>query len=135
MSLLIDQLAAWLATQSEGTVGVDLFKLHRPSSPVACVSLHATGGYPPHKYTRQEYPTVQVIARAATPNSALTKAYRIFNRLHGRQQLDLGSDVYANTVQGMNSPVYLGEEEAGNPPVGGHLASFNLVFDLKTASN
>jgi hypothetical protein len=91
-----------------------------------------TGGYPPHKYTRQEYPTVQVIARAATPNGALAKAYRVFNRLQGRQQLDLGNDVYANTVQGMNSPVYLGEEDAGN---GRHLASFNLVFDLKIASN
>ncbi|MFB3882877.1 MAG: minor capsid protein [Armatimonadota bacterium] len=131
MSLLIDQLAAYLATQGEGRVGVDLFKLHRPASPVACVSLHATGGYPPHKYTRQEYPTVQVVARAATPSGALAKAYHIVNLLHGRQQLDLGNDVFANTIQGMNSPVYLGEEEAGN---GQHLASFNLVFDLKIAS-
>ncbi len=62
MGLLIDQLAAYLHTQGEGTVGTDLFSLHRPSSPLACVSLHATGGYPPDGYTEREHPTVMLFA-------------------------------------------------------------------------
>ena len=65
MSLLIDQVAAYLEAQGEGVVGTSIFKVHRPSSPLACVSLHATGGYPPDTYTERERPTVMVFARAA----------------------------------------------------------------------
>ena len=64
MSLLIHQLAAYLESQGEGVVGTSIFKLHRPSSPLACVSLHATGGYPPDRYTEREHPTVMLFARA-----------------------------------------------------------------------
>ena len=73
MSLLIDQLATYLQGQGEGTVGVDIFKTHRPASPVACITLYATGGYPPDLYTEREHPTVQIVTRAASPNAALQK--------------------------------------------------------------
>jgi hypothetical protein len=133
MGLLIDQLAAYLATQGEGTVGTDLFKLHRPSSPLACVSLHATGGYPPDGYTEREHPTVMLFARAAMPDDALRKAYSLYRKLHGKQNLDLGGGLWALTIEAVASPAYVGTEQAANATA--HLASFNVVLDLRTPSS
>jgi hypothetical protein len=133
VSLLIDQLAAYLAIQGEGTVGTDLFRLHRPSSPLACVSLHATGGYPPDGYTEREHPTVMLFARAATPDGALRKAYSLYHKLHRKQNLDLGGGLWALTVEAAASPAYVGTEQAGNATA--HLASFNIILDLRTASS
>ena len=132
MSLLIDELGTWLAAQGEGTVGADLFKLARPSSPLACVSLHATGGFGRPTYGVRELPTVQVVARAATPNGALAKAYSIYGRFPRKGGLTLGG-LHAFTVEAMNSPVYTGEESASTGT--GHLASFNLAFDLRRPSS
>jgi hypothetical protein len=139
MSLLIDQLAAWLQTQGEGTVGATIFKRNRPPAPVACISLHSTGGYPPPPYTRREFPTVQLFARAATPDGAERKAYSLYNRLHRRGNLDLGAGLQALCILAMQSPAYVGEEQAESAVSGGssqtaHLASFNIVVQLRTPS-
>jgi len=133
MSLLVDQLAAYLASQGEGTVGTDLFKLHRPSSPLSCVSLHATGGYPPDNYTERERPTVMLFARAATPDGALRKAYGLYRKLHGKQNVDLGGGIWALTIEAVASPAYVGTEQAMDATA--HLASFNTVLDLRTPSS
>ena len=133
MSLLLDQLAAYLHAQGEGTVGTDLFKLHRPSSPLACVSMHATGGYPADGYTEREHPTVMLFARAATPDDALRKAYSLYRKLHGRQNLDLGGGLWALTIEAVASPAYVGTEQAANATA--HLASFNIALDLRTPSS
>jgi hypothetical protein len=133
MSLLIDQLATWLENQHLGTVGTTIFKVHRPASPVACISLHPTGGYPPDGYTQREFPTVMIFARAATSGAALQKAYSIYNRLHGKQNVDLGGGISALTIQAVNSPAYMDIERAADQDA--HLASFNLLFDLRRASS
>ena len=133
MSLLLDQLASYLHVQGEGTVGTDLFKLHRPSSPLACVSMHATGGYPADGYTEREHPTVMLFARAATPDDALRKAYSLYRKLHGRQNLDLGGGLWALTIEAVASPAYVGTEQAANATA--HLASFNIALDLRTPSS
>jgi len=141
MSLLIDQLAAWLQVQGEGTVGTTIFKTYRPSSPVACISLHATGGYPPPAYTDREFPTVQLVARAATPDGALRKAYSLYNRLHRQGNLDLGGDLTALSILASQSPGNVGSEEAQASQSAGaasqtaHLASFNIVVQLRQASS
>jgi len=133
VSLLIDQVAAYLETQGEGTVGTSIFKVHRPSSPLACVSLHATGGYPPDTYTERERPTVMVFARAGVPADAFRKAYAVFGRLHRRQNLDLGAGLWALTVEASASPAYVGPEETQEGTA--HLASLNLAFDLRRPSS
>ena len=133
MSLLIDQVAAYLEAQGEGVVGTSIFKVHRPSSPLACVSLHATGGYPPDSYTERERPTVMVFARAAIPDDALRKAYAVFGKLHRQQNLDLGGDLWALTIEAMSSPAYVGTEETQEGTA--HLASLNLAFDLRRPSS
>jgi hypothetical protein len=132
MALLIDEFAAWLATQGEGTVGTNLFKLSRPSSPTACLTLSATGGYPPELYGVREHPTIQVVARATTPNGAIAKAYSVFNRLPRKGGLTMAT-LHAFTVEKTSSPAYIGEEQAGNQTC--HLASFNVVFDLRRPSS
>jgi len=132
MSLVIDQLAAYLASQGEGTVGTNIFKHHRPASPVACVSLHATGGYPPDGYTAREHPTIMLFARAATPDGAVRKAYSLYRKLHGQQNLDLDG-LCALTIDAINSPGYVGTEPAGGTT--GHLSSFNIELDLRQASS
>lgn len=133
MGLLIHQLAAYLQTQGEGTVGVDLFKINRPSAPLACVSLHATGGYPPDGYTEREHPTAMLFARAGTPDGALRKAYSLYRVLHGKQNVDLGGGLWALTIEAIASPAYVGTEQAANATA--HLASFNVVLDLRTPSS
>lgn len=132
MSLLIDQLAAYLASRGEGTVGKDIFKHHRPAAPVACVSLHATGGYPADGYTAREHPTIMLFARAATPDGAVRKAYSLYGKLHRQQNLDLGG-LWALTIDAVNSPAYVGTEPAGGTT--GHLGSFNIALDLRQASS
>jgi hypothetical protein len=129
VSLLIDEFGDWLEEQGEGVIASTLFKIERPASPAACVSLHATGGYPPELYGVREHPTIQVVARAITPNGALAKAYSIFNRLPRKGGLLMG-DLEAFTVEKTNSPAYIGEEQADNLTC--HLAAFNVVFDLRT---
>ncbi len=133
MSLLLDQLAAYLQVQGEGTVGTDLFKINRPAAPLACVSLHATGGYPPDRYTEREHPTVMLFARAATPDGALRKAYSLYRKLHGQQNLDLSGGLWALTIEAVASPAYIGTEQAAGATA--HLASFNIVLDLRSPSS
>jgi len=132
MSLLIDQLAAYLEGEGEGTVGVDIFKRHRPSSPLACVSIHGTGGYPPDRYTQRERPTVMLFARAGAPDAAERKAYGLYGKLHGKQNLDLGGGLWALTIEALNSPACVGTEQAAGQTA--HLASFNIALDLRTPS-
>ena len=133
MSLLIHQLAAWLEAEGEGTVGTDIFRFQRPSSPVACVSVHPTGGYPPDRYTERELPTVMLFARAASPDGALEKAYSLFNRLHGCQGLDFGGGIFALTIEAIGSPQYVGDERADNQSA--LLSSFNIMLDLRRPSS
>ena len=132
MSLLIDEFAGWLEVQGQGSVGATIFKLHRPSSPLVCVSLHATGGYPRPRYGVRELPTVQLVARAAGPREALATAYASYNLLPRKGGVTLGG-LHAFTVEAMNSPVYVGEEETAAGTA--HLASFNLAFDLRRPSS
>ncbi len=132
MSLLVDEFAAWLQAQGEGTVGSTIFKLSRPSSPAACISLHGTGGYPPERYGVREHPTLQVVCRAGSPAGALAKAYSVFNRIPRNGSLEMG-DLYALTAEAQGSPAYIGEEQAAAQTC--HLASFNLVFDLRRPSS
>lgn len=132
MSLLLDELAEYLEAQGEGTVGTSIFKVQRPASPVACVSLHATGGYPPDRYTAREHPTIMIYARAATPSAAHASAYRVYSLLHGRQNVEIG-DLWALTVEAVASPAYVGTEQAADQTA--HLASFNLLFDLRRPSS
>jgi hypothetical protein len=133
VSLLIDQLASYLQAQGEGTVGVDIFEVHRPSSPGALISLHPTGGYPPDAYTERERPTVQITCRATSPDAALRKAYGIYRKLHRQQHVDLGGGIFALTVQAESSPAYIGTEQAAGGSY--HLASLNVAFDLRRPSS
>jgi len=133
MSLLIDQLAAYLQTQGQGTVGTTIFKAKRPPSPVACVTIYATGGYPPDRYNSREHPTLQIVARAATPQASLQKAYAVYALLHNKQHLNLGSGIFALTIQAIQSPASIGEETAANATA--HLASLNILCDLRRPSS
>jgi hypothetical protein len=133
MSLLVDQLAAYLQSRGEGTVGTDIFKFQRPSSPLAVLSIHPTGGYTPNPYSERERPTLMIFARAGAPNAALQKAYGAYNNLRNLQNVDLGGGVFALTIEAINSPAYVGTEQAANQTA--HLASFNLLFDLRRPSS
>ena len=130
--MLIDEFAQWLQSQGQGSVGATIFKLHRPASPLICVSMHATGGYPRPRYGVRELPTVQLVARADGPKGALVKAYAIYNLLPRKGGLVLGG-LHAFCAEALNSPAYVGEEETESGVA--HLASFNLAFDLRRPSS
>jgi len=132
MALLIDELAQWLEEMEQGLVGQTIFKVRRPPAPVECISLHATGGYAPDRYTEREHPTIMLQTRAASPDGALQMAYQLFALLHRRQGVDLG-DLHALTIEAAGSPGYIGTEQAANQVT--HLASLNIRFDLRQPSS
>ncbi len=129
MALLIDQLASWLQAQGQGTVGTDLFKLHRPTSPAALVSLHQQGGGGPDAYTGLRYPRILIAARAESQQAALTKAESLFSLLKEQIHLDLGDGFYAHRLHALSEPTGLGEEQLTNKI--GYLAGFNIEIILR----
>ena len=70
MARTVDEVATYLAAQSVGTVGTDLFKESLPATPDACVMVRETGGASPDPgfgstAARFERPALQIIARGA----------------------------------------------------------------------
>jgi hypothetical protein len=134
MSLLLDQAATYLETEGLGVVGRTIFKGNRPPSPVACLSIHQTGGYTPDPRDGRERPTLQFMARGATEQAAYQTAYNIWNKLAYRNEVDLGGGIVALTIDALGSPSSLGEEAPGTN-LKAFLVVFNLLFDLRRSSS
>lgn len=112
--MMLDDIAAYLQTKGLGTVGTDIFKGKRPSSPDACLALYQYAGEVPELIsgTTYEYPGLQVWSRATNQVDALTKLDAVIDELHGLSEY---STTYARylLVQARQSPATMGEDENG----------------------
>jgi len=136
VSLLVDHLGTYLEDQGVGTVaaasGWGIYRLERPDSPVTVISLHEEPGFPPDPYLSTERPIVDIIVRGSSEREAAEKCREIFRLLHGKQNVRLGSvgsGVDAFTIEALNSPHPIGEEQVG--AVRAHLYRFNAAFHLR----
>lgn len=105
MSNLAKEIAAWLQTQTLGTVGTDIFVGSQPAAPDACVTVIETSGIAPSGYVPLKKPTVQVLVRSADYATGKTKADAVFDALHQLANIDLGSFYvyYVLATSGMGS--------------------------------
>lgn len=84
--MVLDEIAAFVATACSLTVGTTVFKGALPSSPDACMAVYEYPGVAPDYVfgvsgVSVEYPRVQIVARGAaddysTPRSVAETAYR-----------------------------------------------------------
>lgn len=125
MSALIEErLAAWLATQGQGTVNRDIFLQRRPTKPLACLCLRRLTASGPHTYHGTRFPHLLLTVRRASEQAALQKADELLGLLHGRHHLDLGGGLYCYGLTVLSEPTSLGDETL--PDGTGYLAGFNL---------
>jgi len=73
MSIMVKDIADYLATKGIGTVTVDLFYGSEPSSPNDCITVYEYGGSPPDLQAELEFPGLQVRARNDSYTSAREK--------------------------------------------------------------
>jgi len=91
---LIDDVAAYLATKSVGTVGTDLFKGFLPDTPANCVAIFEYAGFPPEIPNQIYYPGLQVRVRNTSYSTGRAKLKSIEDELHGLVNTTLTSTIY-----------------------------------------
>jgi hypothetical protein len=115
---LLDDLAAYLATQSIGTVGTTIFSPKMPDKPDVCISLQERPGYAPDANTTLEYPGVRIICRNVDTDAgilaAFTKAYAIKKLLHRKVGLTLNGTLY-HRIDATGNPSWNGQDNRGRP--------------------
>lgn len=78
--MILDELAARLASGGIGSVGSTIFVGSLPATPDTCVALREYGGFPPEHTMGTDFiyerPTIQIVARAGAEDyqAARTKA-------------------------------------------------------------
>jgi hypothetical protein len=117
---LLDDLATYLAAQSIGTVGVDIFTVKMPDSPSVCICLSARPGLAPDTVTTREAPGVRIQVRnvdtKAGSLAAFTKAYEIKKLLHRKTGLQLGTALTLyHRIDATGEPGWVGSDSKARP--------------------
>jgi len=110
MSLLLENIATYLASNSVGTLGRDIFVGYMPESPPNVVVISPTGGQSPG-LDGKEYPSVQIMVRDTSSRNGLAKAENIRNLLHKRAEITQALRGYC--VAEESSPLQIGRTENG----------------------
>lgn len=104
-----DDIAAYLATQSLGTVGTDIFVGFLPEEPDDIIILTDTKGRPPDITTKIEFPGLQIRIRNTAYLTAFAEARKINDLLHGMNNVTL-STVYYDFIEGQGSPLFVSKD-------------------------
>ena len=117
--MLLDDLADRLTSQAVATTGTDLFKSVMPSTPDELIALYQTGGGPPVEVMARgpgtaavERPHVQVLARAARPDTAHKRAQDVWFALDALGGLTINGVRYLS-VFALQSPFFLNTDDVG----------------------
>lgn len=94
MSFIISDIADYLATQSLGTCGTNIFKGYLPDSVNECMAVLDTGGLEPDSYLPTKVPTFQVFIRSASYTLGKTKQEAVRTALHRLTNTTLGDNYY-----------------------------------------
>ena len=117
-----EEVVTYLATQSLGTKGTDLFYNHAPEgetiSPMTVV-IGTGGAGNPHGGLPWAAPTIQVLVEASTYDAAARQSAKIHNVLHGMFRTQLTHN-FVLTSSGEGLPQSLGKTELGRWRVSGN---------------
>jgi hypothetical protein len=92
--VLADDIAAYMATRSLGTVGTDIFIGEMPDSPNNCVALYQYQGESPELVGGLENPRLTVRVRNTVYSDGQNKARDILKTLHTLNEQTLGGHRY-----------------------------------------
>ena len=116
--VFLDDVAAYLATNSIGTVGADLFTVKMPASPDVCVSLVERAGMAPDPMTTIERPGFRVMCRNVDTDAgtlaAYSKAYAVKKLLHRAVGVTMGTTLY-HRIDATGNPTFNGQDQRGRP--------------------
>jgi len=108
--MMVDDIADYLATAMTRTVGTNITQDIMPETPDDCIALTAAGGESPDLVASIEFPTLQVIVRAATRATAKANANTVYTTLHGASELTLNSRRYL-FIKANHAPECLGRDK------------------------
>lgn len=128
-------IAQWLETHGvlnwEAGSGGDTFTDRiLPSVPDEAVGLRITGGFESTVNDNDIYPTMQVIGRSKSAQTAEERLWKVYRRLHGARYVTLPGDIFLVYAIGIQSgPVYV-ELDAG----GRYVYSTNYRLGVRAAT-
>jgi len=127
---MIEDVAKYLADNTDLIVGKTLFKGNMPEAPIDCVALFDTGGAPPYQELAVDNPTVQILCRGSRANYLKTseRAAEIFSLLNRKFAITIGTKdaMFARAVA---SPQSLGLNDKDE-----WLFSTNFLFRIRRTS-
>lgn len=118
MTILIEDIAAYLATELHLTVGTNVFVSHLPPAPDVAIAVLDSGGEAA-QFTGVERRRVQVMVRDGAYDAGAATAGRVLSALNGKTGFISGRSISFSAAMAL--PIYLGVEEGG-------LHSFSLNF-------
>jgi len=125
---MIEDVALYLAENTDLIIGKTLFKGNMPDTPVDCVALFDTGGAAPYQEIPVDNPTIQILCRGTSANyiKASERAAEIFSLLNRKFAITIGSKD-AMFARAVNSPQCLGLDDKN-----AWLFSTNFLFRIRT---
>ena len=112
----MDDLCDRLSTQGVATTGTDLFKATMPSTPDELLAMFQYGGPAPvHAMTKKavaEEPHMQVLGRAARPDTALKRVQDVYTELDGLGPVTINGVKYLS-MYALQPPFFLNTDETG----------------------
>ncbi len=125
-TILSKAIADYFETKGIGTFGADIFAGKRPDSPIDCLTVYDTGGFPPKKDTTAS-PTIQVSARSKIYPDGLKMLHQVHEILKDDYNFWLIYDqIWVYYTQAQGEPGHVGRDNNGN-----HLFSTNYNLWLK----
>lgn len=103
---MLNEIGAYLATKSIGTVGTDIFLGLMPDQPDNCIALFEYAGSPPDLHWAGEYPGLQVRVRNKSYAAGRAKIGEIVKELHGLHEQTLSGTRYL-LIRARGSPEVL----------------------------
>lgn len=130
---LTDFVAYLSASQSAGTLGTNLFRFAHPADfnpATLCTVVQPIPGAVQDRGIGVDFPTVQIVHRCQTPQTAWREANRLYFALTSKTlgPLRLGTGppyTLINGIKALQAPFFLGQDEAR-----GHEFSASYQLDL-----
>ena len=112
-------LAQWLEAEGvlnweSGPGGNTFTERLLPSTPDDAVGIRLSGGFESSYKHPEDLPTVQVLTRSKSPQSALEQAWKVYNRLHGAKYVTLPEDIFLlYAIAQQSAPAFVEQDSGG----------------------
>lgn len=115
MSLVVDNVADYLANNSIGTVGTNIFVGEQPPTPANCVTVLETGGLLPPIDIPSKKPTFQILIRNTNYSTGRTLLDTIRTLLHNKYGVTLAAGGnFFHSINAISEGGHIGKDDAGN---------------------